>query len=101
MNINNRTAANRPAFGYKNKLMEFKNEKLKLVKDAIEYAIANCRSESKDAEFAFLYADVVVAIEKETKQDAYVKTLESLPGCVFKFCGQNPKCEGKCVYPQR
>ena len=77
--------------------MEIKKAKLKLVKDALEYAIANCRSESKDAEFAFLYADVVVAIEKETKEDAYVKTLESLPGCVFKYCSQNPKCVDRCV----
>lgn len=57
--------------------MEIKNNKLKLIKEALEYAIANSRSESKDAEFAFLYADVVVAIEEEAKQDAYVKTLES------------------------
>jgi len=77
--------------------MEIKNEKLKLVKEALEYAIANSRSESKDAEFSFMYADVVVAIEEEKIQDAYIKTLESLEGCVFKYCSQNPKCVVKCI----
>lgn len=82
--------------------MEIKKSNLKLVKEALEYAVANCRSESKDAEFMLLYVDVVGAIEREKQQDEYVESVKSLPGCVFHYCGYRPKCEGeKCPHSKQ
>lgn len=80
--------------------MEFKKSNLALVKSALQYGVMYSQSESETAEFSLLLVDVQGAIVREAQQDNYVKTLESLPGCVFKYCSQNPKCEGKCIHSQ-
>jgi hypothetical protein len=48
--------------------MEFKKSKLKLIKDALSYAVMFSRSESETAEFALLLVEVVGGIETEKQQ---------------------------------
>ena len=80
--------------------METKKQKLELVKNALQYAVLNARTESETAEFALLLLDVQSAIVREAEQEKHVETLKSLDKCPFHYCDSNPKCEGKCRYAE-
>ena len=76
--------------------MEFKNEKLELLKNALGYAVMYAKTESETSEFGFMYVEVCSAIVSETEQKKRIEKLKSLDGCVFKYCAYNPKCVGIC-----
>jgi hypothetical protein len=58
--------------------MEIKKQKLELVKNALQYAVLNAKTESETAEFGLLLIDVQSAIVIEAEQEKYVETLKSL-----------------------
>ena len=78
--------------------MEFKKSKLELVKNALQYAVWNAKTESETAEFALVLLDVQSAIVREAEHEKQIEKLKSLDGCVWHYCAYNPKCEGKCVH---
>ena len=75
--------------------MDIKGKNLEIVKNALQYAVLNAKTEQETAEFALLLTDVQGEIYK-TKKDAMV--FGSLENCPFKYCDKNPKCEGTCRY---
>ncbi len=78
--------------------MEFKKSKLELVKNALQYAVLNAKTESETAEFALVLLDVQSAIIREAEKEKRIEVLRSLDKCPFNYCDSNPKCEGKCRY---
>ena len=78
--------------------MEFKKSKLETIKNALQYAVLNAKTESETAEFALLLSDVQSAIVQELEKEKTIETLKSLEGCPFVYCDSNPKCDGKCKY---
>lgn len=81
--------------------MDIKKHKLETVKNALQYAVINAKTEMETAEFAMLLVDVQVAIIEEAESEKRVEELKSLPGCVFVYCGNRPKCVGMCVHVAR
>lgn len=78
--------------------MEFNKSKLETIKSALMYAVMYAKTEQETAEFSIMLVDVEGKIAEEAETEARVKQYESLPGCVFKYCGYQPKCEGKCTH---
>lgn len=76
--------------------MEFKKEKLQIIKNALQYAVLNAKTESEEAEFALMLLDIHSAIISEAEQEKRIEALKSLEGCVFKYCPYTPKCQGTC-----
>lgn len=78
--------------------MEFKNEKLQLIKSAIMYAIMYAKTEAETAEFSLMLVDIEVGIAEDEQTEERIEKLKSLQGCVWKYCAYSPKCEGKCIH---
>lgn len=68
---------------------------LKMLEQALGYAVIYAKTEEETAEFAMLKVKVSTAIETE-KQLAIKKELHSKMNCPFQYCSQKPKCEGTC-----
>lgn len=78
--------------------MEFKKSKLETIKNALQYAVLNAKTESEEAEFALLLIDVQTGIVKEKELQKRIDEIKSLEGCPFRYCDSNPKCSSKCRY---
>lgn len=76
--------------------MKFKKSNLVIVRNALQYAVVNAKSEQESAEFALLLLDVETSIIEEAEKEKRLEKLKSLEGCIFKYCAYSPKCEGKC-----
>lgn len=68
---------------------------LKMLDQALGYAVMYAKTEEEAAEFAMLKLKVNSAIETE-KQLAIKKALHDKMNCPYKYCSQTPKCEGTC-----
>lgn len=75
--------------------LELFNHELNMLDQALGYAVMYAKTEEETAEFAMLKLKVSNAIEIE-KELAIKKALHDKMFCVFKYCSQNPKCEGTC-----
>lgn len=75
--------------------IELFNHELKMLYQALGYAVVNAHTESETAEFTMLQLKVNSAILKE-EEAAKRKERHDKMNCVFKYCSQNPKCEGTC-----
>jgi len=76
--------------------MEFGKEKLETIKNALQYAVLNAKTEQETAEFALLLIDVEFFIIRDKEREKYLNTLSSLEGCPFNYCDSKPKCENNC-----
>lgn len=75
--------------------LELFNHELKMLYQALGYAVVNAHTEAETAEFAMLQLKVhhqILVQEELDKKIAEHKKME----CVFKYCCQNPPCEGTC-----
>lgn len=80
----------------KNPQMDIKKSKLETVKNALQYAVLNARTEAEEAEFALLLIEVQTTIVEEDELEKRIAPFRSLPNCPFVYCDSSPKCEGKC-----
>ncbi len=76
--------------------MKFSIDELKLIAESLKYGVGYSRSESETAEFALLLVKLEGGIVAAKQSAERVEKLKSLPGCVFHYCPNRPKCEGKC-----
>lgn len=76
------------------KLELFQHE-LKMLDQALGYAVMYAKTEEETAEFAMLKLKVNTAIVTE-QQLAIKKALHDKMNCPFQYCSQNPICEGTC-----
>ena len=75
--------------------LELFNHELNVLGQALRYAVMYSLTEAETAEFAMLKVKVDVAIVAE--QERIMREVEHKKmNCVFKYCSQNPKCEGTC-----
>lgn len=58
--------------------MEFKKTKLETIKNALQYAVVNAKTEQETAEFAFLLLDVETAIVQEAEQDKRIEKINKI-----------------------
>ena len=77
--------------------MEITLRKLKLIREALSYGMMFSKDEAETAEFAMLLieidGDILRKIEHDKKKSEHDKM-----GCPFNYCGNVPKCKGKCEY---
>jgi hypothetical protein len=75
--------------------LELFNHELEMLYQALSYAVMYANTEAETAEFAMLKVKVNSAIVKE-QQNTLQKKAHDKMNCIFKYCSQNPKCEGTC-----
>ena len=75
--------------------LELFQHELKMLDQALGYAVMYAKTEEETAEFAMLKLKVNSAIETE-KKVAIQKALHSKMNCPYQYCSQKPKCEGTC-----
>ena len=68
---------------------------LKMLDQALGYAVMYAKTEEETAEFAMLKVKVSTALETE-KELAIKKELHSKMNCPFQYCMQKPKCKETC-----
>lgn len=75
--------------------LELFEHELKMLYQALGYAVVNAHTESETAEFSMLQLKVHNEIMKQ-EQLKIQKAAHDKMNCVFKYCSKNPKCEGTC-----
>lgn len=78
--------------------MKIRGKKLKMIEQALQYAVLYAKTEAETAEFAQILLDVQSTIIEEVKENKRIEALKSLKDCPFTYCDSTPKCEGKCRY---
>lgn len=76
------------------KLELFQHE-LKMLEQALGYAVMYAKTEEETAEFAMLKLKVDKEILVQN-QLAEKKSQHRKMNCPYQYCSQNPKCEGTC-----
>ena len=75
--------------------MKLTKRQLITAQQAFGYAVMYAKTESETAEFALLKMDIEKELIKSEQLEAQQAEHDTM-GCVFNYCSQNPKCEGKC-----
>ena len=75
--------------------IELFDHELKMLYQALGYAVVSAHTESETAEFAMLQLKVHNEIMKQEQLKIQEQAHKKM-NCVFKYCSQNPKCEGTC-----